>query len=49
MRRELLLILFTPVVLAGRAQDAERVASGESTERRRADVLKAYLDLKGAR
>jgi hypothetical protein len=27
----------------------KRVASGESTEKRRADVLKAYLDLKGAR
>jgi hypothetical protein len=27
----------------------KRVASGASTEKRRADVLKAYLDLKGTR
>jgi len=27
----------------------KRVASGASTEKRRADVLKAYLDLKGPR
>jgi len=27
----------------------KRVAAGVSTERRRADVLKAYLDLKGRR
>lgn len=27
----------------------KRVGSGASTEKRRADVLKAYLDLKGSR
>jgi hypothetical protein len=27
----------------------KRVAAGQSTEKRRADVLKAYLDLKGPR
>jgi hypothetical protein len=27
----------------------KRVAAGQSTEKRRADVLKAYLDVKGRR